>query len=575
MSFRSRPVLDRKHRPRWQDELRSQQLVIGGFAVAIAVAVGIFGATVWNDHYAAHLRQVAYVNGQAYTVDDLTKRMDAIGSELQAAGLDLQGQLGGTRDSIINQQLSVVSDQLNALLSTATESLVLGNVLGREAGGYGLTITAAELDAEITRRQSLQERMKLSVISVNVLPDDATIGDTPTDADWARAEAEAGAIFAELQAGADFATLATEKSDDPAGPFGGLIGWVQEADFQYADYFAEVTNANAAAGALLGPTKDDTGYHILRLDEHRPAGSDQQLIDLLSIAGVTDAEYRAYVRSELLRQEYRDHFENSVMTRYQPGRSVAQIFIAADQGVPIPKQRVRHYLAQPIPGGEDQSVATDDQWAAALERANGFRDEALEPDADWYVIAADSDDPGSRSKGGDLGWYDPTSGSFVAEFEDAIADLSVGEVSEPVKTQFGYHVIQVTDTRTTAQDQAVKLVARLRDDPDAFAEVAKEQSEDSSTAAKGGELGWVIPYQLEEGLSHAIFEMRTPDQISDVIETGNGFWIFKLIDTSDLRWVPKPQIERVRQSGFTRWIAEVRSQSQIWVDPDFTASGAA
>jgi hypothetical protein len=39
--------------------------------------------------------------------------------------------------------------------------------------------------------------------------------------------------------------------------------------------------------------------------------------------------------------------------------------------------------------------------------------------------------------------------------------------------------------------------------------------------------------------------------------------------------VPKPQIERVRQSGFTRWIAEVRSQSQIWVDPDFTASGAA
>ena len=575
MSFRSRPVLDRKHRPRWQDELRSQQLIIGGFAVAIAVAVGIFGATVWNDHYGAHLRQVAYVNGQAYNVDNVTKRMDAIGSELQAAGLDLQGQLGGTRDSIINQQLSVVSDQLNALLSTATESLVLGNVLGREAGGYGLTITAAELDAEITRRQSLQERMKLSVISVAALPDDATVGDTPTEADWARAEAEAGAIFAELQAGADFATLATEKSGDPAGPFGGLIGWVQEADFQYADYFAEVTNANAAAGALLGPTKDDTGYHILRLDERRPAGSDQQLIDLLSTAGVTDTEYRAYVRSELLRQEYRDHFENSVMTRYQPGRNVAQIFIAADQGVPIPKQRVRHYLAQPIPGGEDQSVATDDQWAAALERANGFRDEALEPDADWYVIAADSDDPGSRSKGGDLGWYDPTSGSFVAEFEDAIADLSVGEVSEPVKTQFGYHVIQVTDTRTTAQDQAAKLVARLRDDPDAFAEVAKEQSEDSSTAAKGGELGWVIPYQFEEDLSHAIFEMRTPDQISDVIETGNGFWIFKLIDTSDLRWVPKPQIERVRQSGFTRWIAEVRSQSQIWVDPDFTASSAA
>ena len=44
MSFRNRPVLDRKHRPRWQDELRTQQLIVAGSALAIAVAVGIFAA---------------------------------------------------------------------------------------------------------------------------------------------------------------------------------------------------------------------------------------------------------------------------------------------------------------------------------------------------------------------------------------------------------------------------------------------------------------------------------------------------------------------------------------------------
>ena len=43
MTIRSRPVLDRKHRPRWQDELRTQQLTVIGFAVAIAIALGIFG----------------------------------------------------------------------------------------------------------------------------------------------------------------------------------------------------------------------------------------------------------------------------------------------------------------------------------------------------------------------------------------------------------------------------------------------------------------------------------------------------------------------------------------------------
>jgi len=39
MSFRNRPVLDRKHRPRWQDELRTQQLIVASFAIAIAVAI--------------------------------------------------------------------------------------------------------------------------------------------------------------------------------------------------------------------------------------------------------------------------------------------------------------------------------------------------------------------------------------------------------------------------------------------------------------------------------------------------------------------------------------------------------
>ena len=71
MSFRNRPVLDRKHRPRWQDELRTQQLIVAGFALAIAVAIGIFAATAWFNYYEAHLRPVAAVGDVTYNVDDL------------------------------------------------------------------------------------------------------------------------------------------------------------------------------------------------------------------------------------------------------------------------------------------------------------------------------------------------------------------------------------------------------------------------------------------------------------------------------------------------------------------------
>ena len=54
-----------------------------------------------------------------------------------------------------------------------------------------------------------------------------------------------------------------------------------------------------------------------------------------------------------------------------------------------------------------------------------------------------SNDPGSARDGGSLGWVTP--GMMVPEFEEAAFKMAVGEVSEPVETQFGFHIIKVTD----------------------------------------------------------------------------------------------------------------------------------
>jgi len=69
-----------------------------------------------------------------------------------------------------------------------------------------------------------------------------------------------------------------------------------------------------------------------------------------------------------------------------------------------------------------------------------------------------SDDPGSAANGGDLGWT--TSGVFVSEFEEALFELDEGQVSLPVRTQFGYHLIRLDDLRPGAQ----KTLDEVRDE---------------------------------------------------------------------------------------------------------------
>ncbi|HEX4242681.1 MAG TPA: peptidylprolyl isomerase [Steroidobacteraceae bacterium] len=62
------------------------------------------------------------------------------------------------------------------------------------------------------------------------------------------------------------------------------------------------------------------------------------------------------------------------------------------------------------------------------------------------IASTTSADPGSAPDGGDLGWTGP--GTFVPEFDKAIADLKVNEISQPFKTRYGWHIVQVLGTRT-------------------------------------------------------------------------------------------------------------------------------
>jgi len=104
--------------------------------------------------------------------------------------------------------------------------------------------------------------------------------------------------------------------------------------------------------------------------------------------------------------------------------------VAAERYTTPERRRARHILVE---SGSDDAAARAKAEKLAAEAQGG---------ADFAALAsANSDDPGSKGQGGDLGWA--TRDSFVAPFADALFAMNGGEIRGPVKTQFGYHIIQL------------------------------------------------------------------------------------------------------------------------------------
>jgi len=124
--------------------------------------------------------------------------------------------------------------------------------------------------------------------------------------------------------------------------------------------------------------------------------------------------------------------------------------------------KAKHILIRvkgaPMPGVEGRPELTDEQ---ALVKANAVRAK-LVSGADFATVAkADSDDSGSAAQGGDLGEF--RRGMMVPPFEQAAFSLKVGEISQPVKSPFGYHIIVVQEHKLkTLEDSKADIEKAIR-----------------------------------------------------------------------------------------------------------------
>jgi peptidyl-prolyl cis-trans isomerase SurA len=201
------------------------------------------------------------------------------------------------------------------------------------------------------------------------------------------------------------------------------------------------------------------------------------------------------------------------------------------------------------------SQASPEDTLARYEKALEIRDRILEGEDFEKVARATSEDPSARMNGGDLGYF--TAFMMVYPFETAAYSLEKGEISMPVRTQHGYHIIKKHGKRpaagqvkvahifirnpegTPAEEQegtkalAMAISDSLKMGVD-FGVLASRHSDDRNSAANGGELPWFGTGRMIREFETTAFGLKEPGDFSEPFKTGYGWHIVKLLDKKEI-----------------------------------------
>lgn len=210
--------------------------------------------------------------------------------------------------------------------------------------------------------------------------------------------------------------------------------------------------------------------------------------------------------------------------------------------------RASHILVQLAP---DASPA---DTLIAWKRIMALRDRVLAGE-DWASVASGkggSDDPSAAKNGGDLGWFSAL--QMVYPFETMAYNTPPGQVSKPVRTRFGYHIIKVVDRRpargqvkvahimvrstdqdspekqTAAQKKINEALSRIKSGELSFADAALKYSDDESTNTKGGELPMFGSGKMIDEFEDQAFALKNDGDMSEPFKTRFGWHIIKRLE---------------------------------------------
>lgn len=248
--------------------------------------------------------------------------------------------------------------------------------------------------------------------------------------------------------------------------------------------------------------------------------------------------------------------------------------------------KVRHILRNLRPSQDAREAALKKAWELYNEVKSG---------KDFEEVAKESsDDPGTASKGGDLG--ETNRGDLVPAYEEVAFQMKDGEISEPVESSFGFHIIRL-DWRHGEKIHTHQILVRLKSQEteehdaeafldslrtrilagESFADLAKQYSDDKESAPSGGYLGWYEMAKMPSDFRQAIGGLKA-GEISKPFVSEFGAHIIQVMDhqekhkmslAKDWDRIEQAAKNQKRDKEFLGWIAQLRQQ--VYIDTTMVA----
>ena len=356
-----------------------------------------------------------------------------------------------------------------------------------------------------------------------------------------------------------------------------------------------VLNSMIDQKILLEKAEEDTTLEVTEKEVNQSL--DQQVENIIMQAGGKKeaekmlgqniksfrAEFWFDMKDKIISEKYQQKMLSKIKISKKDVFSFFEIYKDSLPLFPL-EAKLRHLLIKPEPNEtiKKESVLLLKEIKKRIISGENFEDLAKK-----YSM-----DPGSKNKGGNLGWV--KRGSLLKNFEESTFTIKTNTISEPIETEVGFHVLEVFERKgdrarvrhilimpqITKKDEkrAFDFAVTLKDSCltiDLFKKYAKKYSKDPQTSGLGGDLGWITPnnYPIKE--IGAAVSLIKKEECSLPINTSYGFhllWLEKIKKGGranlENHW---PKIEMMALNNkkmvwYDNWIKEMKNKFYVKIN---------